>query len=72
MSMLLQVKDLVTSFDTDAGELTAVNGVSFGVAAGQTLAIVGESGCGKKRHLAVHHGLAGQACRHHPQWFYSI
>jgi oligopeptide/dipeptide ABC transporter ATP-binding protein len=45
--MLLQVKDLVTSFDTDAGELTAVNGVSFGVAAGQTLAIVGESGCGK-------------------------
>jgi peptide/nickel transport system ATP-binding protein len=47
MSMLLQVKDLVTSFDTDAGELTAVNGVSFGVAAGQTLAIVGESGCGK-------------------------
>jgi peptide/nickel transport system ATP-binding protein len=47
MSNLLQVKDLVTSFDTDAGELTAVNGVSFGVAAGQTLAIVGESGCGK-------------------------
>ena len=47
MSHLLQVKDLVTSFDTDAGELTAVNGVSFGVAAGQTLAIVGESGCGK-------------------------
>lgn len=47
MSQLLQVKDLVTSFDTDAGELTAVNGVSFGVAAGQTLAIVGESGCGK-------------------------
>ena len=47
MSHILQVKDLVTSFDTDAGELTAVNGVSFGVAAGQTLAIVGESGCGK-------------------------
>ena len=47
MSNLLQVKDLVTSFDTDAGELTAVNGVNFGVAAGQTLAIVGESGCGK-------------------------
>ena len=47
MSNILQVRNLVTSFDTDAGELTAVNGVSFGVAAGQTLAIVGESGCGK-------------------------
>jgi peptide/nickel transport system ATP-binding protein len=47
MSTILQVTDLVTSFDTDAGELTAVNSVSFSVAAGQTLAIVGESGCGK-------------------------
>jgi peptide/nickel transport system ATP-binding protein len=46
-STVLQVKDLITSFDTDAGELTAVDGVSFSVAAGQTLAIVGESGCGK-------------------------
>lgn len=46
-SAVLQVKDLVTTFDTDAGELTAVDGVSFSVAAGQTLAIVGESGCGK-------------------------
>ena len=47
MATILEVKDLVTSFDTDAGELTAVNGVSFSVDAGQTLAIVGESGCGK-------------------------
>ena len=44
---VLQVRDLVTTFDTDAGELTAVDGVSFSVNAGQTLAIVGESGCGK-------------------------
>jgi oligopeptide/dipeptide ABC transporter ATP-binding protein len=47
MPAVLQVKDLVTSFQTEAGELTAVNGVSFSVAAGETLAIVGESGCGK-------------------------
>ena len=47
MSNILQVKDLVTGFETDAGELLAVKGVSFGVAAGETLAIVGESGCGK-------------------------
>ena len=47
MSNILQVKDLVTGFETDAGELLAVKVVSFGVAAGETLAIVGESGCGK-------------------------
>jgi oligopeptide/dipeptide ABC transporter ATP-binding protein len=44
---LLQVDDLVTAFDTDAGRLTAVDGVSFEVSRGKTLGIVGESGCGK-------------------------
>jgi oligopeptide/dipeptide ABC transporter ATP-binding protein len=44
---LLEVKDLVTCFDTDDGELVAVNGVSFRLDSAQTLAIVGESGCGK-------------------------
>jgi peptide/nickel transport system ATP-binding protein len=44
---LLQVENLVTAFDTDAGRLTAVDGVSFSVARGKTLGIVGESGCGK-------------------------
>ncbi|HEY2573479.1 MAG TPA: ABC transporter ATP-binding protein [Verrucomicrobiaceae bacterium] len=44
---LLQVRDLVTAFDTDAGRLTAVDGVSFAVERGKTLGIVGESGCGK-------------------------
>ena len=47
MTHILQVRDLRTSFDTDDGELAAVDGVSFSVQAGQTLAIVGESGCGK-------------------------
>jgi peptide/nickel transport system ATP-binding protein len=47
MSVLLEVRDLHTTFATDAGELSAVEGVSFGVEAGNTLAIVGESGCGK-------------------------
>ena len=45
--VLLQVRNLVTAFDTDNGQLTAVDGVSFEVQKGRTLGIVGESGCGK-------------------------
>ncbi len=44
---LLEVVDLRTHFTTDDGEFPAVDGVSFSVDAGRTLAIVGESGCGK-------------------------
>ena len=47
MSELLAVEGLRTHFTTDEGEFPAVDGVSFCVAAGRTLAIVGESGCGK-------------------------
>ena len=44
---LLEVKDLQTSFFTDAGEVRAVNGVSFNLDRGKVLGIVGESGSGK-------------------------
>ncbi len=44
---LLEVKDLHTSFFTDAGEVRAVNGVSFSLERGKILGIVGESGSGK-------------------------
>jgi oligopeptide/dipeptide ABC transporter ATP-binding protein len=47
MTALLEVRDLRTHFTTDEGEFPAVDGVSFTVEAGRTLAIVGESGCGK-------------------------
>ncbi len=47
MSALLEVRDLRTSFAAEAGEFTAVDGVSFEVEGGRTLCIVGESGCGK-------------------------
>ena len=44
---LLEVKDLRTSFFTDAGEVKAVNGISFQLDHGKVLGIVGESGSGK-------------------------
>jgi peptide/nickel transport system ATP-binding protein len=44
---ILEVDKLITSFETDRGLLRAVDQVSFTVAAGKTVGIVGESGCGK-------------------------
>lgn len=44
---LLEVDRLITSFETDAGMLRAVDQVSFNVPRGKTVGIVGESGCGK-------------------------
>ncbi len=44
---LLEVNDLRTSFFTDAGEVKAVNGISFNLEHGKVLGIVGESGSGK-------------------------
>ncbi len=47
MSTLLEVKDLRTYFNTEEGVVKAVDGVTFDVQEGETLALVGESGCGK-------------------------
>jgi peptide/nickel transport system ATP-binding protein/oligopeptide transport system ATP-binding protein len=44
---ILEVRDLAVSFATDEGVVQAVDGVSFDLRAGEILAVVGESGCGK-------------------------
>ncbi len=45
--VILSIEDLQVSFGTDAGKIFAVDGVSYDVKKGRTLAVVGESGCGK-------------------------
>ena len=44
---LLEVRDLATHFILDEGTVRALEGVSFEIEAGETLGLVGESGCGK-------------------------
>ena len=55
--MLLELKDITKSFSGVDGELEVLRGVSLGLAAGQTLALTGESGSGKSTILHISAGL---------------
>jgi len=58
---LLAIRDLRVEFETDAGSVPAVRGVDLEIQAGETVALVGESGCGKSvTALAVMRLMTGQ------------
>jgi len=50
MDNLLEIKNLTTRFYTEEGVVRAVNGISYSMKEGETLGVVGESGCGKSVH----------------------
>jgi oligopeptide transport system ATP-binding protein len=61
--VLLEVEDLAVEFRTSDGAIPAVDGLTYSVTAGRTLAIVGESGCGKTVSSLAVMGLLGPTAR---------
>jgi oligopeptide/dipeptide ABC transporter ATP-binding protein len=57
VTRLLEIEDLRVEFRTHAGLVKAVDGISYGVEQGETVAIVGESGCGKSMSALAVMGL---------------
>jgi oligopeptide transport system ATP-binding protein len=60
LTVLMEVKNLVTEFHTEEGTVHAVNGVSYTLNEGETMGVVGESGCGKSVHALSIMGLIPQ------------
>ena len=62
---MLEIKGLKVHFDTEEGVLQAVDGVDLGIDAGETLGVVGESGCGKSVTALTVMRLLGDAAGTH-------
>jgi oligopeptide transport system ATP-binding protein len=60
LTILMEVKNLRTRFHTQEGTVYAVNGISYTLNEGETLGVVGESGCGKSVHALSIMGLIPQ------------
>jgi oligopeptide transport system ATP-binding protein len=60
LTVLMEVKNLITHFHTEEGTVHAVNGISYTLNEGETLGVVGESGCGKSVHALSIMGLIPQ------------
>jgi oligopeptide transport system ATP-binding protein len=67
LTVLMEVKDLMVRFHTEEGTVYAVNGVSYVLQEGETLGVVGESGCGKTVHALAVMGLIPQPPGEIPQ-----
>ena len=61
---LLEINNLVVKFYTEAGPLTAVDGINLSIEEGETLGLVGESGCGKSVTALAILGLLPQPTGH--------